>query len=221
MGIRLKSMFSKEILLVIIIAIATLAVAVGITLLHPHKRNQAAFADNTILSSDLKGSYEDGVDDVVIKGFTGQSNINADYYQIDLSRSSRSVSIRFGDAHWKDEDLADVSPGLPSQAYNIILLIGLREGSILQAKVGEHYKPFLYIIFIGPYQAFHMMVRDLMPEGKTVPPEPPLELYNKGHADFILEDQNKWVLDVDAWFRDSFTKDYVELSFAVTCSLGS
>ena len=65
-----------------------------------------------------------------------------------------------------------------------------------------------------------------MPEGKTGPPEPPLALYNKGHADFILENQNKWVLDVDAWFRDSIIGNfnglryYVELSFTVTCSLG-
>lgn len=229
MGVQLKNIVSKVIVLVII-AIAVLAVAVGITLLlHPHKKSQATFADNMILSSDLKGHYEDGVDDVVIKGFTGQSSINADYYQIDMSRSSRSVFIRFGDALWKDENLVDISPRLPSQAYNVILLIGLREESILQAKIGEHYKPFLYLIFVGPYQVPYMMVRDLLPEGKTgYPPEPPLGLYNEGHADFILEGQNKWVLDVDAWFRDSITTDfpagpryYVELSFTVTCSLGS
>ena len=73
-----------------------------------------------------------------------------------------------------------------------------------------------------------MMARDLLPEGQTrYPPEPPLGLYNKGHVDFVLESQNKWVLDVDAWFRDSISDNftgpryYVELSFTVTCSLGS
>jgi len=216
--------------MLVIIVVALLAVAVGITaLLHPQKGNQVTFSDNTILSDDLRGPYEDGVDDMSIRSFAGQSNINADFYQIDMSKSSRSVFIGFEDAHWKDENLLDTSPKLPSQAYNVILLIGLREGSILQAKIGEHYKPFLYLIFIGPYRMSHMMARDLMPEGETeCPPEPPLELYNKGHADFVLEDVNTWVLDVDAWFRDSLSTDfpagtrhYVELSFRVTCSLRS
>jgi len=229
MGARAQGRISKKAML-LIIAIALLAVTVGITvLLYPHKRNQAVFADNAILYSDQRGPYEDGVDDIIIKSYVGQSNINADYYQIDMSRSSRSVSIRFEDARWKDENLVDISPRLPSQAYNVILLIGIREESILQAKMGEHYKPFLYLIFIGPYQVFHMMVRDLMPEGnKEYPHEPPLVLYNQGYADFVLEDKNKWVLDVDAWFIDCINmyspagpRYYVKISFRVTCSLGS
>jgi len=137
--------------------------------------------------------------------------------------SPRLVYARLGDVPWKDENLRDMPPRLPSKNWGVELDITIRNGTIPKIGVGERLEPdSIYLLFWDPNSNnWTDLLRDL-----TYYPPPP-ELYGEGHAYVIGEGGDTWVLDVDAWFMNAdwasngLTKYWVRLNFNMTINIRS
>lgn len=144
--------------------------------------------------------------------------------------STRSMSIKFENATWKDKNSTDILPELPSQNYRVILTCGHRSIVLDTMDIGQSLTPYIWLTL---YEAdtgemlSNFLIRDLVPfDNKTLPPEPLSQLYGQGHAVLTRYSQDVWILDVDAWFTE-FTipsgvvllnspKCYVRISFVMT-----
>jgi len=213
----LRGLKKKELRIKYMLIIMLLASSLVPYRLHTIKRPLVTFSEDGDIAG-VGGPYVDGVACMRI-------DVYSNGFYFDGYLSPRSVLVRLGDVPWKDENLKDMPPRLPSENLSMELYITFRKGTIPEIRVGERLEPTeIEIRFINPDSGLDSieMVRDL-----TYYP-PPAELIKEGHAYLIGKGEDIWVLDVDAWFRNADwaydvnpPKYWVRLSFRMTINLQS
>jgi len=156
-----------------------------------------------MIASDGKGPYEGGVDGVQ----TYSTKIfNRDVYVIQTG-SRRSVWIYFSDAHWMNESMGSMPPRFPSRQYMVDFTIYAVPSGM---EIGERQSPTVQITLYDPDARF---------DSANLP-----STYGQNRLEMVRASQDKWTLDVDAWFmgydlpitQSPFPTYYVRISFTMT-----
>jgi hypothetical protein len=156
---------------------------------------QATFSDSYIISGDGAGPYTTVYADVQTGGNLLVSSEN--------SRPLRPFSVKFGNASWLDRGLFPMPPMLNSTDYYLSLMVGLlghHWSEVASMRIGEHFETFEIMIDFHDlldYEYLGALYRYPSPGGNM--PLPP-KLLEEGHAYMVREGEDRWVLDVDAWF---------------------
>lgn len=156
---------------------------------------------NKMIASDGKGPYEEGVDDMQAYPVS-----SSDFDKFIIVIGSRYVWINFSDAHWMNESMKDIPPRYPSKRYGVSFAIG---AVISKMDIGVHQSPPIVFILDDADVVFDIAYSP--------------SLYRQGNIDLVRESQNKWTLDVDAWFTCINEQDfpygpeyYVQIGFTMT-----
>jgi len=190
--------------------------------LHTIKRPLVTFSGDGDIVGDGGGPYVDGVAGMRIYVYDAAA-YPSNCFGLNGYLSPRFVYAKLGDVPWKDENLGDMPPRLPSQNWSVEFDITIRNGTIPKIGVGERLEPdSIDLLFWDPNSNnWTDMFRDLTYF------RPPPELYREGHAYVVSEGGDKWVLDVDAWFMNADsasngpTKYWVRLNFSMTINMRS
>jgi hypothetical protein len=207
---------SKHIVLMVLVAIILIVIR-----LHAIKLLQATFSNDGMIASDGKGPYVDG--------YAGISFFEQDAsFDMQVHGSSRSVLVRFAGIPWKDYNLTDMPPRFLSRNCRMDLTFYLGNISMRNMEVGRHYKPSeFYIAFLDTdtlKYVTEMTSEDAYNANGTVSSYLPPAL-NQGHTFLVRENEDTWVLNVNAWFQNTdFTLSplpnkpqyYVYLNFTMT-----
>jgi len=186
--------------LVAIILLAALITSLSVYLYFA-KKNRVILSGEMI-ASDGKGPYEEGAD-----GVQTYYTKNGDRDTFFISMGFRSVWINFSSAHWMNESLKDIPSRFPSKLY---VDVGFTIGSaISKMDIGERQSPPITIILNDPSAVLSIAY--------------PTSLRGQSRIDLIRESQDRWTLDVDAWFESITREDfpdgpyyYVKLTFTMT-----
>jgi len=116
-------------ILVTIVFVAVIASLVVIRL-HTIKLLQSTFPNDRMIASDGKGPYVDGYAGIRLDPLQDAS------FYLHGQGSSRYVLVSFADIHWKDDNLTDMPPRLPSRNCRIDLTFYLSNISMRNMKVG-------------------------------------------------------------------------------------
>jgi len=197
------------------------------------KKLQITFADDKTLEGDGAGPYTSGSDGVNFQSVYSQLPDQNIFAFQSYESPTRSIYIRFDEAEWKDRNLADIPPELPSMNYRVVIACGHRSILINTMEIGQVLEPYVWLTL---YEADtgemldNFLIRDLVPfDNVTLPQEPPSRLYEQGHAVLTRQSEDVWVLDIDAWFTEvthttgvllpNSPKCYVRISFVMTINL--
>lgn len=192
---------------VIVLVAAIAAIASLVFYLYTAKKYLIHISDDKMLASDGKGPYEEGVD-----GIQAYSVSSSDFDKFIIVMGSRFVWINFSDAHWMNGSMADLPPVFSSKRYGIDFVIG---AVLSKMNIGEHQSPTISIELYDANTARLLSLFDIV--------YAPLSLRQQNRIDLARESQDKWSLDVDAWFmgikpedRPYGPKYYVKISFTMT-----
>jgi len=169
-----------------------------------------------IITGDGRGPYEHNVDGVYID--------HEYYFIIDLYNPKvRSVHVNFADAPWKDANLSDVPPGLPSRDYGMSVMIwennqigDFSSGYIdpFKMDVGEKFtlpEVQIQIFFYDPDTLAVVDINTIHGKGgflaqfqnstwiNSTTAEPPQSLRDESRIEMTRISEEVWALDVDAW----------------------
>lgn len=220
----LRGLKKKELRIKYMLIIMLLASPLVPYRLHTIKRPLVTFSEDGDIVGDGGGPYVDGVAGMRIYVYDAAA-YPSNCFGLNGYDSPRFVYVRLGDVPWRDENLRDMPPRLPSKNWIVELDITIRNGTIPKIGVGERLEPdSIYLLFWDPYSTnWTDMLRDLTYY------RPPSELYKEGHAYLIGEGGDTWVLDVDAWFMNAdwasndvnTPKYWVRLNFRMTIDMKS
>jgi hypothetical protein len=171
---------------------------------------QVTFSDGYLLAGDGAGPYVASYADVQSGGSL--------YVRSDNLPTLRSFSVKFGDAPWLDRGLFHMSPLLNSTDYYLHMTVGLMGHSwseVMALRIGGHFEPEIQIEVYGlPFEYLGALYRPPSPSANIPLPS---KLIDEGHAYMVKEGEDKWVLDVDAWFLTfrgfQGRTNYVRLTF--------
>lgn len=169
--------------------------------LYSARKYQINFPDDKMIEGDGKGPYEDGADGVQMYYAK-----NADRDVFIISMGFRFVWINFTNAHWMNESMKDIPSRFPSKLYGVGFSIG---SALSKMDIGERQSPPISISLDDPSAVLDIAYSP--------------SLHGQSRIELIRESQDKWTLDVDAWFTSITQQDfpngpyyYVKISFTMT-----
>jgi hypothetical protein len=197
---------------VVLLIIVIVGCSFAIYALHSFKNiYQISFSDDGTIVSDGAGPYpvvpgvsetEDSV------RFSGGLPLYAQ-----IRYSTRTVKINFEATQWKDENLVDTYPRLPTDSYRIELSFNFNGTDYTILQVGERLTPYeISINLIDKNDANNVLPWNIdRSDDASIPiAYVPPQLYNEGHAYLTRESEDLWMLDIDAWFKaQTYVHPYV------------
>lgn len=183
----------------VIIILLSVFITILTYYLYSSRKIRVDLTGGKIIVSDGKGPYEDGVDGVQI---FSTKIFDLDVFEIQTGR--RSAWIDFSNARWVNESMGDIPSGLPSGQYSVDFIIGAVPSRM---DIGERQSPIILIYLYSPDARFDI----------AIPSQ-----HEQNHVDLVRESQERWTLEVDAWFisYDLPIRDvpvsYVRISFSMT-----
>jgi len=206
-----------KLIILIIVAIVAAFAFLAYWGLHTTKMAHVTFSDDKDIVSDGLGLYVERSQHI-----SAQKSAWGFLMQLfdDQGRSNRFVSVRFGNAYWKDANLQAVTPVLPTSDYRMAIQFGSHYEDMFKANIGKQLEPFIWLVLDDMESGERIIecVRDLTPPDNATYPAPPSVLYKQGNASLVRESEDIWILDVNAWFRAKVktTTYYVLLGFRLT-----